>query len=208
MDFLSDLKTKYHAKMIQSSPLRVDLFSHDLQDSSEANNQAAIDLLTRPHSILVKEKEGDLLLCEDAIIFLTKDATFPIKFFCVWKYLLVFKKPAIETVFVWCDLNCRNIRIENKPLGAFCLFKYLLPKYHVVVSASEQTPDGERFEKNQIHFALNSNVYVYVKDEHNQIYQIDNLNVVRDSADVFWGYSPSHRKRVFIYSLDRLPLCD
>jgi hypothetical protein len=60
---------------------------------------------------------------------------------------MVVRTPGVESRYIWCDKDYRSIRIDQMPLAAFCLFKYLLPTYKVVVSASEHSPDGERFQK-------------------------------------------------------------
>jgi hypothetical protein len=200
--FLDDLKLKYNATMVSAAPLRVDFFSHKLQDDAAANKQAADELEKRESIELKKIDSARLLAFQDAIVLITKDSSFPIKFFCAWKSILVKKRPAIQSVFVWCDETYRSIKIEQKPIGAYCLFDYLLPKFRIVVSADEHTADGERFEKNQIKYALSNNILVYAKDEHNEFYQLDNPSVVLDNSDIFWGYRPEHKQRVFIYSLE------
>lgn len=204
MSFLDKLKNKYDAKMILGSPLRVDFFNHKIQDSSEANKQAAADITKMEHRTLKELPEGKLLACYDALILVTEDSEFPIKFFCAWKHILVMKKPAIESVFIWCDEKYRSVRVDQVPIGAYCLFEYLIPKHKIVVSANEHTADGERFEKTQIKHALAKNILVYIKDEHNQFYQLDDPSTVTDAADVFWGYLPEHKQRVFVYSTENL----
>lgn len=200
MSFLEKLEKKYHAKFVTASPLRVDFFTHDLETDPDSNSKAATDLLTGDHTLIKQLQEGNLLLCKDGIIFLTEDEEFPIKFFCAWKHFLVAKNPAIQSKFVWCDKNYRKIRVEDKPLAAYCLFDILLPKYKIVVSADEHTPDGERLEKNQIKHAIHQGIFVYVKDENNQIFKLEEPNVVIEDADIFWGNSPEFKGRLFIYS--------
>lgn len=173
-------------------------------DKPRSNQKAARDIL-KSNPILLRSLEGgELFLCPDAIVLITKDSQFPIKFFYVWKEILVFKKPAVTSVLVWCDEKYRHLKIENKPLGSYCLFDYLLPKYKIVVSGEEHTSEGERFEKNQIKYAVSNNIFVYAKDEHNQLFQIDDPSVVVDAANVFWGELPEHKKRLFIYSREKL----
>jgi hypothetical protein len=200
MGFLEDLEKKYNAKFVSASPLRVDFFTHDLETDSDSNSKAAHDLLAGKHTLITKIPEGDLLLCKDGIILLTSDTEFPIKFFCAWKYFLVAKKSAIQSKFVWCDTNYRKVRIDGKPLAAYCLFNILLPKYKIVVSGDEHTPDGERLEKNQTKHAIPKGIFVYVKDENHQIFKIEDPNIVVDDADAFWGHSPEYKDRLFIYS--------
>lgn len=204
MGFLEDLIRKYGARMVRAAPLRVALFNHDLQNKPRSNQKAARDILKSNPILLRSLEEGELFLCPDAIVLITKDSQFPIKFFYVWKEILVFKKPAVTSALVWCDEKYRHLKIENKPLASYCLFDYLLPKYKIVVSGEEHTPDGERFEKNQIKYAVSNNIFVYAKDEHNQLFQIDDPSVVVDAANVFWGELPEHKKRLFIYSREKL----
>lgn len=204
MSFLTKLKTKYRARFITAAPLRVDFFSHALEEDAEANRQAAHDLLAGPHHILTETPDGKLIACNDGVIFLVDGVEFPIKFFCAWKALLVKKKPAVQAKFVWCDQQYRKLRLNGKPLGAYCLFDVLLPRHQIVVSADQHTPDGERWEKNQIQYAKQNSIHVYVRDENDKLFSLDDPSQVLDDADLFWGYAPEHRRRLFIYSLEEL----
>lgn len=200
MSFLEMLKNKYNAKLVTATPLRVDFFEHDLEKSPESNSEAAKALLAGEHQVLDKIPEGNLLLCKDGIVLLTNDAHFPIKFFCAWTPILVTKKPAIQSKLVWCDREYRKVRVAGKPLASYCLFDVMLPRYKIVMSADEHTPDGERLVKNQIKHAVANGIFVYAKDEYNQITRVEDPRVVLDHADVFWGTSPEYKERLFIYS--------
>ena len=200
MSFLEDLTTKYNARFITATPLRVDFFKHELETSSKANNEAVKTLLANEHELLTTLPAGDLIHCKEGIILLTKDPVFPIKFFCAWKPLLIKKKSAIHAKLVWCDQAYRNFRVNSKPLAAYCLFDVLLPKYHIILSAEEHTADGEKLEKNQIKYAVAHGINVYVNDETNNIFSIEDTTVLFDATDLFWGYSPAHAQRLFIYS--------
>jgi hypothetical protein len=204
MSFLEMLKTKYNAKFIAASPARVDFFSHALETDPKANREAAKDLLSGDHKLLRRIPEGDLVLCNDGIVFVKDDDSFPVKFFCAWKTLLVFKKPAVQPRMAWCDKESRKLRIDGKPLASYCLFDVLLPKYGIVLSADEHTPDGERLEKNQIRHASDQGIFVYCKDENNHVFDLEDPGVVFDHADMFWGHAPEHGKRLFIYSREKI----
>lgn len=77
MSFLEKLE----AKMVLSSPFRMNFFSHKIEENSELNKQAAQAITDSEHQVLKKLPEGKLLLCKNFFAFLTKDINFPIKFF-------------------------------------------------------------------------------------------------------------------------------
>jgi hypothetical protein len=193
-----------NARMTTASPLRVSFLTHDLATKSESNQEAAGVLLKEKHTTLHHLSEGDLNLYADAIVLITKDPKFPIKFFCDWKHIMFKKMPAIQTKQIWCDQEYRNLRIEGSPLGGFCLFNILLPKYKIVVGSDEHTADGERAAKNHAKHALKQGIYVYVKDEHNDFYDLKNHEILEQDANLFWGTKPEYKERLLIFSTENL----
>ena len=203
--FLKKLDKIINGKFIKASPpLRVDFFVHDLETKPESNLEAAKTLANEPFTLLHSFPEGDLKLYNGGIILITADSKSPIKFYCAWKTALFMGKSAIQTQQIWCDAAFRKLRIDTLHLGAYCLFKVLLPKYKIVIGADEHTPDGERHAKNQVKYALATGFYVYVVDEHNQVYNINKHEIVENNVDVFWGVDPEHKKRLFVSSRENL----
>jgi hypothetical protein len=198
--FLEKLGKVLNAKFISASPLRVDFFVHDLSTKSNSNIEATKTLANEPHTTLHSFPEGDLNLYHGGIVLVTKDQKFPIKFYCAWKTSLFLGTSAIQTKQIWCDKAFRKLRIEGLPLGAYCLFKILLPKYKIVIGADEHTPDGERHAKSQVKYALANGVYVYVVDENKDIYNINKSETIENNENVFWGIDPEHKKRLLVYS--------
>jgi len=202
--FLKNLAKIINAKMVSATPLRVDFLTSDLETKSESNREAASMLSKETHTVLHHFDSDDLNLYPDAIVLITSDKKFPIKFFCDWKHILFNKNPAIQTKHIWCDKAYRHLRINKIPLGGYCLFNVLLPKYKIVVGADEHSPDGERAAKNHVKYALKQGIYVYVKDEHNKFYDLTNHEIVEQDADLFWGTKPEYKERLFIFSLRNL----
>lgn len=199
--FLKKLDNIINARFIKAAPLRVDFLVHDLETKSESNIEAARTLAKEQHEVLYSFPNGDQLnFYNGGIILLTKDTSFPIKFYCAWGTALFKGHAAIQTKQIWCDIAFRKLRINTLPIGAYCLFKVLLPKYKIVIGADEHTPDGERHAKHQVKYALENNIYVYAVDEHNQVYNIDTHEIVEKNADIFWGVDPEHKKRLVVYS--------
>lgn len=203
-EFLKKLDNLINARMVSASPLRVDFFSSDLETKSESNQEAAHLLAKEKHTVLHRFDDGDLNLYPDAIVLITSDKKYPIKFFCTWKHILFNKKPAIQTKQIWCDKSYRHLRLNSIPLGGYCLFNVLLPKYKIVVGADEHSPDGEKAAKHHIKHALTQGIYVYVKDEYNKFYDLTNHEIVENNADLFWGLKPEYKNRLIIFSSERL----
>lgn len=203
-DFLKKLAKIINARMISASPLRVDFLISDIETNPKSNQEAASVLAKEKHTVLHRFDDGNLNLYSDAIVFLTEDKIFPIQFFCNWKHIMFNKKPAIQTKQIWLSENYRHLRIEGASIGGYCLFDVLLPKYKIVVGSDEHSPDGERSAKNHVKYALKRGHYVYVKDEHNEIYDITNHEIVSQEANLFWGTKPEYKERLFIFSLDNL----
>jgi hypothetical protein len=193
-----------NARMISASPMRVSFLAHDLATKSESNREAAEVLLKEKHTLLNRLNEGDLCLYSDAIVLITKDTKFPIKFFCDWKYIMFKGVPAIQTKQIWCDEEYRNLRIDGKPLGGYCLFNVLLPKYKIVVGSDEHTADGEKAAKNHVKYALQQGIFVYVKDEHNDLYDLKNHEILEQDANLFWGTKPEYKERLLIFSVENI----
>lgn len=202
--FLDKLDKIINARFVSAVPLRVGAFEHDLANKSESNLEAAKTLANEPHKVLHTLPNGKLNLYNGGIVFLTEDSKFPIKFYCAWKTALFKRNSAIQTKQLWCDSSLRKLRIDNLPLGAYCLFKVLLPKYTIVIGADEHTPDGERHAKNQIKYALDNGIYVYAVDENNQVYDITTHEIIEKNPNVFWGVDPVHKKRLIVYSEENI----
>ena len=203
-ELIKKLAKIINAKTICASPLRVDFLTSDLEEKSESNQEAAKVLSNEKHTVLHHFDDGDLNIYSDAIVLITNDKKFPIRFFCDWKHILFNKKPAIQTKQIWCDKEYRHLRIDKTPLGGHCLLNVLLPKYKIVVGSDEHSPDGERASKNNIKNALKQGVYVYVKDENNKFYDLTNHEIVDKDADLFWGTKPEYKERLFIFSLENI----
>lgn len=201
---LKKLAKIINARMVSASPLRVDFLISNLETKSEANQEAARILEKEKHTVLHRFLEGDLNLYSDAIVLITSDKKFPIKFFCDWKHILFKRMPAIQTEQIWLAKDYRHLRINQIPLGGYCLFNVLLPKYKIVVGSDKHTSDGERSAKNHVKNALKQGIFVYVKDEHNKFYDVTNHEIVEQDADLFWGTKPEYKERLFIFSMENL----
>ena len=102
--FLKKLDKIINAKFIKAAPLRVDFFVHDLETKSESNIEAARTLSKEQHEVLHRFTNGDQLnFYNGGIVLLTKDPTFPIKFYCAWGTALFKGSAAIQTKQIWCD---------------------------------------------------------------------------------------------------------
>jgi hypothetical protein len=202
--FLKRLASIINARMVSASPLRVDFLTSDLETKPESNQEAADVLSKEKHTVLHHFDEGDLNLYSDAIVLLTNNKKFPIKFFCGWKRILFSKNPAVQTKQIWCDRAYRHLRINGTPLGGYCLFNVLLPKYKIVVGSDEHSPDGERAAKQHVRYALKQGIYVYVKDEHNKFYDLTSHEIIEQDAALFWGAKPEYKERLFIFSVENL----
>lgn len=204
-DFLISLEKIINGRFVsKASPKRVDFFTHDMAVSTEANQEAALRLSTEPCEILRKLPEGPLNLYKDAIVLITNDLNFPVKFYCAWSSVLFGGNSAIQTQQIWADPKIRHLRIDGLPLGAFCLFKVLIPRYKIVIGADEHTPDGERHAKNQVKYAINKGISVYAIDEFNKLYNITTQEFIEKNENLLWGVDPKHKKRLLIYSEDSL----
>lgn len=204
MTFLEKLDTLLNARFIKASPLRVDFFEHNLEKNPESNLEAARILAKESHEVLQNFPEGELNLYNGGVVLMTTDPQFPIKFYCAWKTALFLGTSAIQTKQLWCDAAFRKLRVDTLPLGAYCLFKVLLPKYKIVIGSDEHTSDGERHAKSQIKYALANSLYVYAVDEHNTIYNVKTHKTIENNADVFWGVTPEHKKRLLVYSQENM----
>ena len=89
-------------------------------------------------------------------------------------------------------------------MGGYCLFKILLPRYKIVVGSDEHTPDGERAAKNHVKYALKHGFYVYVRDSHNQLHDINNHEIIEKKTNLFWGTKPENKEHLIIYSQEDL----
>jgi hypothetical protein len=185
-----------NGKFVTASPRRVDFFTHDLSTDSEANKEAA--------NVLSKESgeslAGGLKLFNEGIVLITKDINFPIQFFCTYKTSLFDGKFAIQLQQIWCAEKSRGLRVDGLPLGAYSLFKILLPKHSILIGADEHTPDGERFEKNQIKYAIEHGIFVYAVDEENNLYNVTTNKFIEKNENLLWGVSHQHTKRLIVYS--------
>jgi hypothetical protein len=185
-----------NGKFITASPRRVDFFTHDLSTNSKSNKDAANFLSKEPCENLA----GGLQMFNEGIVLITEDINFPIQFFCTFKSSLFEGKDAIQLQQIWCAEKSRGIRVDGLPLGAYSLFKILLPKFSIVIGADEHSPDGERFEKNQIKYAIEHGVFVYALDEEDKLYNVTTNKFIEKNENLLWGVSRQHTKRLIIYS--------
>jgi hypothetical protein len=86
-------------------------------------------------------------------------------------------------------------------------FDYLLPKFEVIVTDSEQTWKGQRFWKISIGTAINKglNVYFYDFANHNiqQLTDTDELDDYQAKYDI-WGIKPAHEMKRMVISNKKL----
>lgn len=112
--------------------------------------------------------------------------------------------------YVWQSLvwiNPSAVYIEHYPQKVF--FQYLLPKFHSILTDSEQTFDGKRFWTYRIRDALkmNLNVYFYDFDKHN-IIPIHNMNEfikIQNLYDI-WGNTNRHELKRILISSKQIPI--
>jgi hypothetical protein len=185
-----------NGKFVTSSPRRVDFFTHDLSTNSKSNKDAAKFLSKESGENLA----GGLQLFNEGIVLITKDIEFPIQFFCTFNSSLFEGKSAIQLQQIWCAEKSRGIRVDSLSLSAYSLFKILLPKYSIVIGADEHSPDGERFEKNQIKYAIDHGVFIYAVDEEDKLYNVTTNKFIEKNENLLWGVSHQHKKRLIIYS--------
>ena len=170
--------------------------THDLSTNSKSNKEAASFLAKEPCETLA----GGLQLFKEGIVLITEDIDFPIQFFCTFKFSLFDGKSAIQLQQIWCAEKSRGLKIDSLPIGAYSLFKILLPKYSIVIGADEHSPDGERFEKNQMRYAIDHGVFVYAVDEEDKLYNVTTNKFIEKNENLLWGVSHQHTKRLIIYS--------
>ena len=196
--FLRILKAKY---VIKAAPQRVEDFVHHLNDAEK--NQAFLDFLaTKQFETLHTSNRGELRLYDTAFIFLDGDKTHPIAFGYFFHSENLLGKNVAQEDHIVCLDRVKDVRIEGLPIGAYCLWRVLLPRYKTVISAIQHTADGERWFKRQLKEAVKNGLHVY---------QVNAAGVIFDantdeetSIRHMWGDDPEYQKRLFILSLDSL----
>ena len=155
-----------------------------------------------------KYKEKILELNDHAIIYRFKS-----EYFCLDSelkrvtYYLKYKVDNNGTLgqyvwqsLVWVDPTIQDRYLTGIPKQIF--FDYLLPKFHTIITDSEQTFYGKRFWQQSIAMAFDKNLNVYFFDFAGRILKklqsIDELADFQNTYDI-WGPAKKHEmKRMVI----------
>jgi hypothetical protein len=113
-------------------------------------------------------------------------------------------KPAIQEYKIECFENAKNIRIENLPISAYCLFKILLPRFGIIIGGDQHTIMGEKWSRRQLSEAIKQGYHVYLRNDNGEIYYANRQEIVDMNKDYLWGIDPIHRKRLTLISTEPL----
>lgn len=108
---------------------------------------------------------------------------------------------------VWLDPRAHLSYLERIPAKIF--FDYLLPKFHTILTDSEQTWHGRRFWEYRIAEAFNKNLNVYFFNfENRQIMKLNSFDELSDFQMTYdiWGDSPRHKMKRMVITDKELPL--
>lgn len=200
IDFNTLLNAKYVTK---SAPQRVDFLNHDLKDPIK-NQEAAKYLKSAPYKIILATSQGKLCLFDTALIFFTDDKEYPISFFYLFKPVMFDGKAAVQEDKIECFDNVKDVRIENLPISAYCLFKVLLPLFNIVIGGEQHTSAGEKWSQRQINEAIKQGYHVYLRNDNGDLYYANRQEIVDMNKDYLWGIDPAHRKRLTVISTQPL----
>lgn len=196
--FLRILEAKYSVK---ATPQRVADFSHHLDDTIK--NQKFFEFLgTKSYETLHTSDRGELRLYDTAFIFLDGNKSSPIAFGYFFHTESLLGKLVAQEDHIVCLERARDIRIDGLPLGAYCMWKILLPRYKTVISATQHTSDGEKWFKRQLQEAVTKGLHVYQANSAGIIFDANTHEETKIRH--MWGADVEYRKRLFILSLDRL----
>lgn len=85
------------------------------------------------------------------------------------------------------------------------VFNNLLQEYAIIISDSEQTPDGKRFWERRILQSMNSGFFVYYVDT-NQLGSLERIHNREAFFDHYlpigWGNDKEHQGRLFVISVE------
>jgi len=199
-----DFNVLFNARYVtKAAPQKVGYLSHDLTDPVR-NQEAATNLKPSPHETILATSQGELCLFDTALIFFTESKEYPISFFYLFKNVMLDGKAAIQEDKIECFENAKNIRIENLPISAYCLFKVLLPRFNIVIGGDQHTPSGEKWSQQQINEAIKQNYHVYLRNDNGDLYYANRQEIVDMNKDYLWGIDQVHRKRLTIISTQPL----
>lgn len=179
MDFNQRIKAKY---IVTSAPRRVDHLEHELVHP-EKNREAAQWLESKSVEILYQDSKGSLNLYDTSIVFLETNTEAPISFFLNFRPL----HRGILLEQIWKRDSAKAMRINSLPLGVYCLFEELLPRYGIVVLGEENTPEGEKWTKSRTEDAIKRGLYVYLTNEHGTLFEAKTWNEVKKRETLLWG---------------------
>jgi len=200
--FTSEFHTKINAKYsVKAVPQRVDYFTHDLHDPIK-NKEFVTWLASKEHETLFLNKEGELRLYDTAFVFL--DTENKVVFFYTFHPIPFNNHSAIQEDHIETFKQVQNVKIEGLPLGAYCLFKVLIPRYKTVIGADQHTPDGERWSKRQVKEAIDKGFHVYLINEKGTLYNAATFKEVEIRTEYLWGWDEEHRSRLVIISSNHL----
>lgn len=200
IDFNALLNARFVTK---AAPQRVDYLNHDLKDPVK-NQEAAKFLKSTPHETILTTLQGELCLFDTALIFFTDDKEYPIAFFYLFKNVMFDGKAAIQEDKIECFENAKDVRIENLPISAYCLFKVLLPRFNIVIGGDQHTTSGEKWSQRQINEAIKKSYHVYLRNDNGDLYYANRQEIVDMNKDYLWGIDPAHRKRLTVISTQPL----
>ena len=196
--FLRILGAKYTVK---ATPQRVADFAHHLDDVGK--NQKFLEFLSKKsYETIYMIDRGELRLYDTAFIFIDGNKNNPIAFGYFFHTESLLGKVVAQEDHIVCLERARDIRIEGLPLGDYCLWKVLLPRYKTLISATQHTLDGEEWFKRQLQEAITKGLHVYQVNSAGVIFDAN----TREETKIrhMWGDDPEYRKRLFILSLDPL----
>jgi hypothetical protein len=185
MDFIKKINARYLAtrSLVLSNPLLVDALEHDLTNV-EKNKEAVNWLKNKQAETLHVDAHGTLKLYDTCIVYVEKGSDL-ISFFLTFQPL----QTGIVLEHLWKDDRVKAVRINGLPLGTYCLFEEMLPRFQVVALGKENTPDGEKWTKHRTVDALQRGFHVYLTNEHGALFEAKTWDEVEKRQSLLWGVS-------------------
>lgn len=112
--------------------------------------------------------------------------------------------------FVWQSMVWTDLKVHSRYLvgvASKVFFEYLLPKFHVILTDSQQTWKGRRFWEISIGAALDKKLNVYFFDFlNNNLIELQNFDDLYDYQKKYdiWGLTKSHEMRRMVISDKKL----
>lgn len=178
-------------ELIAEAPQQIGNTTFEL-DNPKVNQKEAENLLNRNDKHLIEKKgNSSLYQFEDSIALINeKNKKLLYVVYFTIKYFHIINTNALIQFWVWSDKSRDTSGIAK------WIFNQLLNVYHVIMTDSQHTQDGEKFWLNRIVDAFNTglNVYFVKLNKPNIVKKINNyseLRIILKRRNV-WGISDNH----------------